>query len=1600
MRALLRTAALLSVLLSFFLHAAAPGTLIANTAHLNYRLGDFEHNLSTNEVKSRVAFTPATLQFLRVQSEGSAETLQRTYYRDGGAVRPMPPATLPDGTTIPTPSVVDMNDTERYALRDLVIVRVQDRDRDLNASAVDRIDVNVSNPRTGESESLILLETGENTGVFVGYLFVDPDASAGPDGALRCAPQDRIRALYLDRPGPTLLEDWARIEGKRSGLFVTKAQSRDTASIGDFVRYTLTVTNRTGIDQRDVLVEDRLPAGLKYRKGSMRLDDSPVTPEYDPATGILRVWIANLPNGRTATIRYVVLVTAAARGEAINAVWASALAAKVSNTAKTTLKIVDVLGRSRGYILGRVYRIDEADDQNGSALPQGVAGVRLYMEDGRSVVTDSEGKYHFLDVKNQSHVVQIDPATIRGYEAVPCREEVQTAHNPLSRFVDMFHGELRRADFCLRKRFADTSLRLHLELKTLDPHTLRLEASSNRPAPRSELYLSLPDGIHPKADPKIRREEGIWIVPLRGERAALTLVVTPNAQPEGSIRGVLYYDDNASTDLHTEVAEVVYRTDGSGKLAATIPTPVGEAQSAPATDEDDLNWTQPTHPETMPAFTPERVDALGDKPAIVWPPKGWIPDFPATKIAVVHPKGLRLRLRLNGRAIDTVHFEDIFPSSDRKKVVEYYKGIDLREGANTITAILTDASGKVVARLHRSVFVESRAPARIEYLPKYSYPVADGKHPTILAFRFVGPSGHPLRGGVVGRFEVDPPYEPLEKDNGQGLYRIDSEGIAYIRLKEGMHGGLAHLRFPLYGDKEQRFAIRIHPQMGDWFVVGLAEGTVGYRRLHGSKRLLRERGLTEGWTHQGRLSLFAKGPLGGDWLMTFAYDSGRGHDDRAFFDTLDPDKYYSLYKDASNPTNEAPSRRKLYLRLENGGFGFLFGDFHAALEGSELAGYDATYTGALASYEGSRLHLRLFGAQTDTLRFREILRGNGSRGYYRLGHTPIVVGSETVTLVTRDRHHPERIVRTETMTRYSDYDIDYDRGTLYFHDPVYGYDDDFNPVYIEVRYETETQGHHYDWGGRIAYDLLDGNLTIGATYIDRDQGDGHHRLGGVDLHYRIDAHNRLHAEAAYSRNRVDADTITGEARLLEWSYDDENRSARAWYRYESSNFGLDNEEDILGGTRQIGLQGRWRFASSWEVESQAYQNRTYEADGNTSDETVGELSLRYDDDNQSAAIGYRYALQSDRSPTHQLTLSYGRYFFDRRLKLTVGHDQSLGSNENDEYPTRTYLGASWRYDDNLSLEASIERQLASDGVQWLGRADLRYVPWENGEIRLGHSIESDAEGTRLYDTFGLRQTLLLAERWRFTGGYEHGQGNGGDRYDAINGDLSYRNERYTWRTALGYRVGGGERQLDFNAAFVLEHSSSTAMGASLQMHFLDAEEFQRTIRASLAYAYRPLQGDWILLDRFDYKNDLDSESDETSLVNHFHLNYSPFDSPWEIGLQYALKYTLDTIDGERFESWSDLLGATVDYSFDDRWGVGAQASVVHSYTGGDFDFAGGVYLSYSPIRDLQLSLGYNFAGVEDEDFNALEYRYKGPYLRVRMKFDTQDLKQLIDGVLR
>lgn len=240
-------------------------------------------------------------------------------------------------------------------------------------------------------------------------------------------------------------------------LVVLKSADVSAASIGDFVRYRISVENRAATSA-SVLISDVLPAGFRYQTGSARLGGAPIG---DPQIGAdgrsLTFSLGLLAPSTTVELAYVVELGAGAEaGAAVNRAQAvNHNGAPISNRAEAAIEVSDDFFRSSLTIVGRIIE-EGCDAADGGGKPgragKGVGGVRLYMETGATVVSDENGLYHFEDVTPRTHVVQVDEDSLPdGYELVRCLENTRYAGSPRSQFVDAKGGKVWRANFYLKK---------------------------------------------------------------------------------------------------------------------------------------------------------------------------------------------------------------------------------------------------------------------------------------------------------------------------------------------------------------------------------------------------------------------------------------------------------------------------------------------------------------------------------------------------------------------------------------------------------------------------------------------------------------------------------------------------------------------------------------------------------------------------------------------------------------------------------------------------------------------------------------------------------------------------------------------------------------------------------------------------------------------------------------------------------------------------------------------------------------------------------------------------------------------------------------------
>jgi uncharacterized repeat protein (TIGR01451 family) len=202
-------------------------------------------------------------------------------------------------------------------------------------------------------------------------------------------------------------------------LAVSKTVDRDVASGGDRLLYTLQVGN-SGAQLGATRVVDTLPSGVVYAPGTARVDGVAVEPQR---SGRVLTWTFPALSTQHSIVYACVVMPFTPEGSTlINVVDVDAHSgggfdARASASADT-LVTAGALG-NRIVITGRVF-VDAARTGRFRPEDRGIAGVRVYLEDGESVTTDNYGRFTFPSVHPGQHVLRVDattlPTGVRAYD--------------------------------------------------------------------------------------------------------------------------------------------------------------------------------------------------------------------------------------------------------------------------------------------------------------------------------------------------------------------------------------------------------------------------------------------------------------------------------------------------------------------------------------------------------------------------------------------------------------------------------------------------------------------------------------------------------------------------------------------------------------------------------------------------------------------------------------------------------------------------------------------------------------------------------------------------------------------------------------------------------------------------------------------------------------------------------------------------------------------------------------------------------------------------------------------------------------------------------
>jgi large repetitive protein len=234
-----------------------------------------------------------------------------------------------------------------------------------------------------------------------------------------------------------------------SSLFVTKSVDKAEAELGDSVLYTISIRNTSGPSVSNITLADRLPAGFRFIQGTALLVKAGIsTPLANPIGGVgpnLSFAVGSLAASDSLQVTYRVrLGVGSQQGDGINRAQAVSGNSQ-SNVAQVRVKVAGGVFTEDACLVGKIFV-----DCNGNHLQDpeelGIPGVRMYLEDGTWLVSDTEGKYSFCGLKPITHVIKVDKRTLPVGSALTSSSN-RNALDPNSLFIDTKMGELNRADF-------------------------------------------------------------------------------------------------------------------------------------------------------------------------------------------------------------------------------------------------------------------------------------------------------------------------------------------------------------------------------------------------------------------------------------------------------------------------------------------------------------------------------------------------------------------------------------------------------------------------------------------------------------------------------------------------------------------------------------------------------------------------------------------------------------------------------------------------------------------------------------------------------------------------------------------------------------------------------------------------------------------------------------------------------------------------------------------------------------------------------------------------------------------------------------------------
>lgn len=552
-------------------------------------------------------------------------------------------------------------------------------------------------------------------------------------------------------------------------------------------------------------------------------------------------------------------------------------------------------------------------------------------------------------------------------------------------------------------------------------------------------------------------------------------------------------------------------------------------------------------------------------------------------------------------------------------------------------------------------------------------------------------------------------------------------------------------------------------------------------------------------------ALFATGTVG-EWQFTGALNTRRAlnedcNGNRLFRNDQFCENTYPVYGDSSEVDYLTPSIDSFYVRFQRDSDVpgaepdyFMWGDYETvefARASQEFTAITRQLHGFKGNYTFGNLQLTAMYANNLRPFQRDTIAPDGTSGYYFLSRRVILPGSENVFIESVELNRPGTVIERRQLTRVSDYEIDYDRGTILFRQPIFRTEIQplgktlVNRIVVTYQVDTETDGNLY--AGRLQYNFKPGQPTlggwIGATLLTEDQGDQDFSLYGADVQIPLGDTGYLIGEFARSSFDRFGESASGNAYRLEAQGPLFTPEVQGLAYLRSAETGFSNTATTsfrpgqtrwgaavnaaVGPTTRLNLQFDQEInrGKAPEVTTEAFDllNPGQFVDpGERLDNTLTTYRAGIWQELGSVDLGFDYVNRNRRDRRDNTTTDSQQLVPQIAIPITsdlsfrAQSEINIGDEEDILYPDRTTLALDWAVQPGVTMR--LAQQFLGGGANPRSITSLDtlfdYELGDNTTLRSRYSLIGGYGGLIGQAAIGLNHRIILAPGLRATIGFE------------------------------------------------------------------------------------------------------------------------------------------------------------------------------------------------------------------------------------------------------